>query len=141
MVGCRCVFVESIACPPIQCAFTPILAGEPSAPKLEGHMGDDGNSIKVNLIKQDDGGSPIRHYLIKYKVKQSPEWKPEIRLPSGSDHVMLKSLDWNAEYEVTVIAENQQGKSKPARYAFRTSAQPTIIPASTTTTSGLGTAA
>ncbi|XP_039206457.1 neural cell adhesion molecule 1 isoform X3 [Crotalus tigris] len=115
--------------------------GEPSAPKLEGHIGEDGNSIKVNLIKQDDGGSPIRHYLIKYRVKQSPDWKPEIRLPSGSDHVMLKSLDWNAEYEVTVIAENQQGKSKPARYAFRTSAQPTIIPASSTPTSGLGTAA
>ncbi|KAF4802265.1 hypothetical protein TURU_027303 [Turdus rufiventris] len=41
---------------------------EPSAPKLEGHIGEDGNSIKVNVIKQDDGGSPIRHYLIKYKA-------------------------------------------------------------------------
>ncbi|KAI1230723.1 hypothetical protein IHE44_0008601 [Lamprotornis superbus] len=105
---------------------------EPSAPKLEGHIGEDGNSIKVNVIKQDDGGSPIRHYLIKYKA---------IRLPSGSDHVMLKSLDWNADYEVYVVAENQQGKSKPAHYAFRTSAQPTVIPASTSPTSGLGTAA
>nr|AAB59959.1 neural cell adhesion molecule [Gallus gallus] len=114
---------------------------EPSAPKLEGQMGEDGNSIKVNVIKQDDGGSPIRHYLIKYKAKHSSEWKPEIRLPSGIDHVMLKSLDWNAEYEVYVIAENQQGKSKPAHYAFRTSAQPTVIPASTSPTSGLGTAA
>ncbi|XP_021231683.1 neural cell adhesion molecule 1 isoform X1 [Numida meleagris] len=114
---------------------------EPSAPKLEGQVGEDGNSIKVNVIKQDDGGSPIRHYLIKYKAKHSSEWKPEIRLPSGSDHVMLKSLDWNAEYEVYVIAENQQGKSKPAHYAFRTSAQPTVIPASTSPTSGLGTAA
>ncbi|KAM9370081.1 neural cell adhesion molecule 1 isoform 1-T1 [Phaethornis superciliosus] len=114
---------------------------EPSAPKLEGQMGEDGNSIKVNVIKQDDGGSPIRHYLIKYKAKHSSEWKPEIRLPSGSDHVMLKSLDWNAEYEVYVIAENQQGKSKPAHYAFRTSPQPTVIPASTSPTSGLGTAA
>ncbi|XP_065711658.1 neural cell adhesion molecule 1 isoform X7 [Patagioenas fasciata] len=102
---------------------------EPSAPKLEGQMGEDGNSIKVNVIKQDDGGSPIRHYLIKYKAKHSSEWKPEIRIPSGSDHVMLKALDWNAEYEVYVIAENQQGKSKPAHYAFRTSAQPTAIPA------------
>nr|XP_006111291.1 neural cell adhesion molecule 1 isoform X5 [Pelodiscus sinensis] len=115
--------------------------GEPSAPKLEGQIGEDGNSIKVNLIKQDDGGSPIRHYLIKYKAKHSSDWKPEIRLPSGSDHVMLKSLDWNAEYEVYVIAENQQGKSKPAHYAFRTSAQPTVIPASSSPTSGLGTAA
>ncbi|XP_061448225.1 neural cell adhesion molecule 1 isoform X1 [Rhineura floridana] len=114
---------------------------EPSAPKLEGHMGEDGNSIKVNLIKQDDGGSPIRHYLIKYKVKHSTEWKPEMRLPSSSDHVILKALDWNAEYEVYVIAENQQGKSQPAHYAFRTSAQPTIIPASTSPASGLGTAA
>ncbi|XP_023964816.1 neural cell adhesion molecule 1 isoform X16 [Chrysemys picta bellii] len=101
---------------------------EPSAPKLEGQIGEDGNSIKVNLIKQDDGGSPIRHYLIKYKALSS-DWKPEIRLPSGSDHVILKSLEWNAEYEVYVIAENQQGKSKPAHYAFRTSAQPTVIPA------------
>uniref|UniRef100_A0A8C9MYI2 Neural cell adhesion molecule 1 n=1 Tax=Serinus canaria TaxID=9135 RepID=A0A8C9MYI2_SERCA len=113
---------------------------EPSAPKLEGHIGEDGNSIKVNVIKQDDGGSPIRHYLIKYKAHSS-EWKPEIRLPSGSDHVMLKSLDWNADYEVYVVAENQQGKSKPAHYAFRTSAQPTVIPASSSPASGLGTAA
>ncbi|XP_057346811.1 neural cell adhesion molecule 1 isoform X26 [Manis pentadactyla] len=101
---------------------------EPSAPKLEGQMGEDGNSIKVNLIKQDDGGSPIRHYLVRYRALSS-EWKPEIRLPSGSDHVMLKALDWNAEYEVYVVAENQQGKSKAAHFVFRTSAQPTAIPA------------
>lgn len=44
------------------------VSGEPSAPKLEGQMGEDGNSIKVNLIKQDDGGSPIRHYLVKYRT-------------------------------------------------------------------------
>ncbi|XP_047608253.1 neural cell adhesion molecule 1 isoform X27 [Phacochoerus africanus] len=107
---------------------TELSKGEPSAPKLEGQMGEDGNSIKVNLIKQDDGGSPIRHYLVKYRALSS-EWKPEIRLPSGSDHVMLKSLDWNAEYEVYVVAENQQGKSKAAHFVFRTSAQPTAIPA------------
>ncbi|KAM5246335.1 neural cell adhesion molecule 1 isoform 9-T9 [Ctenodactylus gundi] len=113
---------------------------EPSAPKLEGQMGEDGNSIKVNLIKQDDGGSPIRHYLVKYRALSS-EWKPEIRLPSASDHVMLKSLDWNAEYEVYVVAENQQGKSKPAHFVFRTSAQPTAIPANGSPTSGLSTGA
>lgn len=113
---------------------------EPSAPKLEGQMGEDGNSIKVNLIKQDDGGSPIRHYLVKYRALSS-EWKPEIRLPSGSDHVMLKSLDWNAEYEVYVVAENQQGKSKAAHFVFKTSAQPTAIPANGSPTSGLSTGA
>ncbi|XP_029812425.1 neural cell adhesion molecule 1 isoform X3 [Suricata suricatta] len=117
------------------------LPREPSAPKLEGQMGEDGNSIKVNLIKQDDGGSPIRHYLVKYRAKLSSEWKPEIRLPSGSDHVMLKSLEWNAEYEVYVVAENQQGKSKAAHFVFRTSAQPTAIPANGSPTSGLSTGA
>ncbi|XP_057172940.1 neural cell adhesion molecule 1 isoform X10 [Ursus arctos] len=114
---------------PLPALTTTEPAREPSAPKLEGQMGEDGNSIKVNLIKQDDGGSPIRHYLVKYRAKLSSEWKPEIRLPSGSDHVMLKSLDWNAEYEVYVVAENQQGKSKAAHFVFRTSAQPTAIPA------------
>nr|XP_045362750.1 neural cell adhesion molecule 1 [Camelus bactrianus] len=82
--------------------------GEPSAPKLEGQMGEDGNSIKVNLIKQDDGGSPIRHYLVKYRA---------------------------------VMAENQQGKSKAAHFVFRTSAQPTAIPANGSPTSGLSTGA
>ncbi|XP_044524958.1 neural cell adhesion molecule 1 [Gracilinanus agilis] len=115
--------------------------GEPSAPKLEGQMGEDGNSIKVNLIKQDDGGSPIRHYLVKYRAKLSSEWKPEIKLPSGSDHVMLKALEWNAEYEVFVVAENQQGKSKAAHFVFRTSAQPTAIPANGSPTTSLGTGA
>ncbi|XP_049634627.1 neural cell adhesion molecule 1 isoform X7 [Suncus etruscus] len=114
---------------------------EPSAPKLEGQMGEDGNSIKVNLIKQDDGGSPIKHYLVKYRAKLSSEWKPEIRLASGSDHVMLKSLDWNAEYEVYVVAENQQGKSKAAHFVFKTSAQPTVIPANGSPTAGLSTGA
>ncbi|XP_074191574.1 neural cell adhesion molecule 1 isoform X5 [Rhinolophus sinicus] len=117
------------------------LPREPSAPKLEGQMGEDGNSIKVNLIKQDDGGSPIRHYLVKYRAKLSSDWKPEIRLPSGSDHVLLKSLDWNAEYEVYVVAENQQGKSKAAHFVFRTSAQPTAIPANGSPTAGLSTGA
>ncbi|XP_069411157.1 neural cell adhesion molecule 1 isoform X12 [Ovis canadensis] len=113
---------------PLPALTTTEASREPSAPKLEGQMGEDGNSIKVKVIKQDDGGSPIRHYLVKYRALSS-EWKPEIRLPSGSDHIMLKSLDWNAEYEVYVVAENQQGKSKAAHFVFRTSAQPTAIPA------------
>uniref|UniRef100_A0A8C5TCP6 Neural cell adhesion molecule 1 n=1 Tax=Malurus cyaneus samueli TaxID=2593467 RepID=A0A8C5TCP6_9PASS len=58
---------------------------EPSAPKLEGHIGEDGNSIKVNVIKQDDGGSPIRHYLIKYKaVSEGWMGSPDLGLPLAS---------------------------------------------------------
>ncbi|XP_045573193.1 neural cell adhesion molecule 1 isoform X15 [Salmo salar] len=114
---------------------------EPSPPKLEGKLQTMGNALKVNWIKQDDGGSPIKHYLIRYRAKHVSDWKPEIRLPHGSEYVVLSSLDWNTEYEVYVVAENQQGKSQPGTISFRTAAEPTAIPDTMTSGSGLGTGA
>ncbi|XP_029924427.1 neural cell adhesion molecule 1a isoform X4 [Myripristis murdjan] len=116
------------------------LKGEPSAPKLEVKL-HKGNSLKVNWIKQDDGGSPIKHYLVRYKAKHVSDWKPEIRLPHGSDYVVLSGLDWNTEYEVYVVAENQQGKSKPGVLSFRTATEPTTVPDAVGGGSGLGTGA
>ncbi|XP_035009481.1 neural cell adhesion molecule 1b isoform X4 [Hippoglossus stenolepis] len=102
--------------------------GNPNPPKLEGAVQPKGNSLRVSWIKQDDGGSPILHYLIRYKPIQASEWKPEIRLPSGSEYVVLSSLEWDTEYNVYVVAENQKGKSQPASMSFRTSTQPEAIP-------------
>ncbi|TMS13853.1 Neural cell adhesion molecule 1 [Larimichthys crocea] len=113
---------------------------EPSAPVL-GIMVQKGNTLKINLIRQDDGGSPIIHFLVKYKAKHVSEWKPEIRLPAGSEYVVLNSLDWNTEYEIHVVAENQQGKSEPGTLSFRTAADPTTIPDAMDGGSGLGTGA
>ncbi|KTG07270.1 hypothetical protein cypCar_00018143, partial [Cyprinus carpio] len=87
-----------------------------------------GNEMKVHWIKQDDGGSPIKHYLVRYRAKNRQDWKPEIRLPNGSEYVVLRSLDWNTEYEVYVIAENQRGRSEPGKLSFRTLPEPTAIP-------------
>ncbi|XP_044059764.1 neural cell adhesion molecule 1b isoform X20 [Siniperca chuatsi] len=101
----------------------------PNPPKLEGALQPKGNSLKVSWIKQDDGGSPILHYLVRYKPLQAPEWKPEIRLPSGSEYVVLSGLEWDTEYNVYVVAENQKGKSQPATMSFRTSTEPDAIPA------------
>ncbi|KAM6933620.1 neural cell adhesion molecule 1-like isoform 2-T2 [Xenentodon cancila] len=101
----------------------------PNPPKLEGALQPKGNSLKVSWIKQDDGGSPILHYLIRYRPIQSSEWKPEIRLPSGSEHVVLSGLEWDTEYNVYVVAENQKGKSQPASMSFKTSSKPEAIPA------------
>lgn len=115
--------------------------GEPSAPKLQANLQNGGNSLKVNWIKQDDGGSPIKHYLVRYKAKHVLDWKPEIRLPHGSEYVVLSGLDWDTEYEVLVVAENQQGKSKPGVVSFRTTAEPTTIPDAVDGGSGLGTGA
>ncbi|XP_035535850.1 neural cell adhesion molecule 1b isoform X5 [Morone saxatilis] len=101
----------------------------PNPPKLEGALQPKGNSLKISWIKQDDGGSPILHYLIRYKPLQEPDWKPEIRLPSGSEYVVLSALEWDTEYSVYVVAVNQKGKSKPATMSFRTSTKPEAIPA------------
>ncbi|XP_045930547.1 neural cell adhesion molecule 1b isoform X3 [Micropterus dolomieu] len=100
----------------------------PNPPKLEGALQPKGNSLKVSWIKQDDGGSPILHYLIRYKPLEAPDWKPEIRMPSGSEYVVLSGLEWDTEYNVYVVAENQKGKSPPATMSFRTSTEPDAIP-------------
>eukprot|EP00079_Xenopus_tropicalis_P037676 XP_017951447.1 PREDICTED: neural cell adhesion molecule 1 isoform X2 [Xenopus tropicalis] len=126
---------------PSQEFTTQPVKGEPSAPKLVWHLNEDGNNVKVEIIKQDDGGSPIRHYLVNYRALNAADWKPEMRVPSSSHHVMLKALEWNVEYEVIVVAENQQGKSKPARLSFRTTAKPTATTATTSASAGLGTGA
>uniref|UniRef100_A0A8C1JSG1 Neural cell adhesion molecule 1a n=1 Tax=Cyprinus carpio TaxID=7962 RepID=A0A8C1JSG1_CYPCA len=111
---------------------------EPNPPKLEVKPLSTGNEMKVHWIKQDDGGSPIKHYLVRYRAKNRQDWKPEIRLPNGSEYVVLRSLDWNTEYEVYVIAENQRGRSEPGKLSFRTLPEPTAIPE---TSSGMSTGA
>ncbi|XP_029303317.1 neural cell adhesion molecule 1a isoform X8 [Cottoperca gobio] len=126
---------------PARIFTTEPVQGEPSAPKLEVKVQERGNTLKVSWIKQDDGGSPIKHYLIRYKAKHVSEWKPEIRSPHDSDYVLLSGLDWNTEYEVYVVAENRQGKSEPAVISFRTATDPTTIPDAMDGGSGLGTGA
>ncbi|XP_026859257.2 neural cell adhesion molecule 1a isoform X4 [Electrophorus electricus] len=117
------------------------LKGEPNPPKLEAKLQSTGNELKVNWIKQDDGGSPIKHYLVRFRPKHHSDWKPEIRLPNVSEYVVLRGLDWNTEYEVYVVAENQQGRSEPGILSFRTSPEPTAIPDTAGGGTGLGTGA
>uniref|UniRef100_A0A8C2J9D8 Neural cell adhesion molecule 1a n=1 Tax=Cyprinus carpio TaxID=7962 RepID=A0A8C2J9D8_CYPCA len=91
---------------------------EPNPPKLEVKPLSTGNEMKVHWIKQDDGGSPIKHYLVRYRAVSM----------IGHEYVVLRSLDWNTEYEVYVIAENQRGRSEPGKLSFRTLPEPTAIP-------------
>nr|XP_020453978.1 neural cell adhesion molecule 1-like isoform X12 [Monopterus albus] len=121
-------------------AFTTEPVREPSAPILEVKGQNGGESLKVNWTTQDDGGSPIERYLVRYKAKHVSDWKPQLRLPHNSEHVVLNALDWNTEYEIHVVAENQQGKSEPGIISFRTGTKPTVIPA-VDSGSGLGTGA
>ncbi|XP_039526695.1 neural cell adhesion molecule 1b isoform X6 [Pimephales promelas] len=113
--------------------------GEPSPPILEGTLHSKGNALKVKWTKQDDGGSPITHYLVRYKPREDPDWKPEIRLPNVSEYLMLTGLEWDTEYDVFVVAENQQGKSKPGTLTFKTSSEPAATTDSMEDGTGLNT--
>ncbi|KAG7266409.1 hypothetical protein CRUP_027142 [Coryphaenoides rupestris] len=101
---------------------------KPNPPKLDGALQPKGNSVRVNWIKQDDGGSPILLYLVRYRPKHTSDWMPEMRLPSSSEYATLGQLRWDTEYEVYVVAENRKGKSQPGSFSFRTSAEPSAIP-------------
>ncbi|KAA0720098.1 Neural cell adhesion molecule 1 [Triplophysa tibetana] len=114
------------------------LTGEPNPPKLEATPQSPANVMRIYLIKQDDGGSPIKHYLVRYKPKLRQHWKPEYRVPNGSESFVLTDLEWNTDYEISVVAENLRGKSEPGILSFRTSPEPTAIPE---ISSGLGTGA
>ncbi|KAM9853215.1 neural cell adhesion molecule 1b [Aulostomus maculatus] len=100
----------------------------PNPPKIQGALEPIGNSLRISWIKQDDGGSPILHYLVRYKPIQAPEWKPQMRVPIGSDYVVLNGLEWDTEYNVNVVAVNLKGKSQPATMSIRTSTEPAAIP-------------
>ncbi|XP_047235173.1 neural cell adhesion molecule 1a isoform X15 [Girardinichthys multiradiatus] len=114
---------------------------EPNAPILEVTPVKSSNSVKVKWTKQDDGGSPIKHYLVRYKAKHVSDWKPELRLPPASEYIMLNGLDWNTDYEIRVVAENQRGRSEPSITSFRTATEPTTIPDTAGSGSGLSTGA
>ncbi|XP_028825658.1 neural cell adhesion molecule 1b isoform X8 [Denticeps clupeoides] len=118
--------------------FSKSSEGEPNAPKLEGIM-QPANVFMVKWVRQDDGGSPITHYLVRYKPKEATEWKQEIRMPGGSEYILLNGLDWDTEYDVIVVAENMQGKSKPATLNFRTASEPEASPDSLDSGFGLTT--
>ncbi|XP_061596335.1 neural cell adhesion molecule 1a isoform X4 [Cololabis saira] len=122
-------------------AATSLPLREPSAPKLEGKPQNGGNVLKVKWTEQDDGGSPIKHYLVRYKATHVSDWKPEIRLPYSSEYVVLSGLDWDTEYLVYVVAENQQGRSIPGVLRYRTDVEPTSVPDKLNRGSGLGTGA
>ncbi|KAK5599989.1 hypothetical protein CRENBAI_012047 [Crenichthys baileyi] len=108
-----------------------VCGGEPNAPILEVTPVKSSNSVKVKWTKQDDGGSPIKHYLVRYKAKHVSDWKPELRLPPASEYILLNGLDWNTDYEIHVVAENQRGRSEPSITSFRTATEPTTIPGTT----------
>ncbi|XP_047661567.1 neural cell adhesion molecule 1a isoform X9 [Tachysurus fulvidraco] len=121
--------------------FKTLPVREPNPPKLDAKLQSPGNEMKVIWTKQDDGGSPIKQYLLSYRPKHHNNQKTVIRVPNGGEFYVLRGLEWNTEYEISVVAENQQGRSEPGIYFLRTSAEPTAIPDPVVSGTSLGTGA
>ncbi|KAM7420334.1 hypothetical protein PAMA_014854 [Pampus argenteus] len=92
---------------------------EPESPVLlSNEMKIEGNSFSVPLIQNDNGGTPLLKFNIRYRQnKEGAEWK-EKELPSDADSVSLQDLPFGFEYQLEVIALNANGSSVPARFNF-----------------------
>ncbi|KAM7382564.1 hypothetical protein PAMP_002290 [Pampus punctatissimus] len=101
---------------------------EPESPVLlSNEMKVEGNSFSVPLIQNDNGGTPLLKFNIRYgQNKEGAEWK-ENELPSDADAVSLQDLSFGSEYQLEVVAVNANGSSVPARFNFTTAEQLGII--------------
>ncbi|XP_051575183.1 neural cell adhesion molecule 2-like isoform X2 [Myxocyprinus asiaticus] len=76
------------------------------------------NSVSIPIKQQNDRGSPILHYAVRYRVnKENEEWK-EKEMPGNSSRIHLSGLQYNSDYQMEVIAINHNGSSSMAKVNF-----------------------
>ncbi|XP_051721043.1 neural cell adhesion molecule 1-like isoform X2 [Ctenopharyngodon idella] len=76
------------------------------------------NSISIPIKQLKDGGSPIQHYIVRYKGNQENDEWAENKFPGNSSRIQLNGLQYNAEYQMEVYAVNRNGSSSPAKINF-----------------------
>lgn len=93
--------------------------GEPESPVLVASEGMvEGNVFSIPLIQLDRGGSPIIHYIVRYRVnKMDEDWRVK-DLPSNSTVINLHDLQYKSDYHMEVLAVNSYGSSSPAKLNF-----------------------
>ncbi|XP_043557341.1 neural cell adhesion molecule 2-like isoform X1 [Chiloscyllium plagiosum] len=118
-------------------AFQTLPVQEPSPPTVQGHSGN-GKNYKLVVTKQDDGGSPILRYVLKYRTKdKEEEWMQQIAQGS-KDSIILERLQWDMRYEVKITAVNKLGSSEPTIYEFTMPPKPNTIANTLFRSLGLG---
>lgn len=70
------------------------------------------NSINVQWKNGDDGGAPIRGYIIHFK-REYGEWE-EIKLSHKSNHYALSQLLCGTDYQMYLTAYNRIGMGAPS---------------------------
>ncbi|XP_016339037.1 neural cell adhesion molecule 1-like isoform X2 [Sinocyclocheilus anshuiensis] len=88
----------------------------------------DTNSVSIPIKQLKDGGSPILHYIVRYKENNENEEWTEKEIPGNSSKIQLNNLQYNANYQMEVYAVNHNGSSSTAKINF-TVPQPVSQPA------------
>ncbi|XP_036414659.1 neural cell adhesion molecule 1 isoform X3 [Colossoma macropomum] len=93
--------------------------GEPDKPVLSSTDGKlEGNSYSIPIKQLDDGGHPIQHFLVRYRMEKEGENWIEKEMPASSTKIQLQNLQYNSDYQMEVLAFNINGSSSPAKLNF-----------------------
>ncbi|XP_017564261.1 neural cell adhesion molecule 1 isoform X1 [Pygocentrus nattereri] len=93
--------------------------GEPDRPVLSSTDGKlEGNSYSIPIKQLDDGGQPIQHFLVRYRMEKEGENWIEKEMPANSTKIQLQDLQYNSDYQMEVFAFNINGSSGPAKLNF-----------------------
>ncbi|KAL6462265.1 hypothetical protein MHYP_G00286870 [Metynnis hypsauchen] len=92
---------------------------EPDRPVLSSTDGKlEGNSYSIPIKQLDDGGYPIQHFLVRYRMEKEGENWIEKEIPANSTKIQLQGLQYNSDYQMEVFAFNINGSSGPAKLNF-----------------------
>ncbi|XP_051870669.1 neural cell adhesion molecule 2-like isoform X1 [Pristis pectinata] len=117
--------------------FQTLPVQEPGPPAVQGYKGS-GKNFKLVVTKQDDGGSPILRYVLKYRTKdKEEEWVQKVT-QGGQDSIILEQLQWDMQYQVQITAVNKLGSSEPTFYEFTMPPKPNTIANTLFRSLGLG---
>lgn len=97
----------------LSCSYA--FSGSPSAPVGPLEFKDiQKSSVTVSWKpSEDDGGSPITHYVVEKREKSKPTWSYIDRIKSTTTQLTMTHLVEKTEYFTRVKAENKAGLSEP----------------------------
>ncbi|TSK20187.1 Neural cell adhesion molecule 1 [Bagarius yarrelli] len=76
------------------------------------------NTYSVPFKQLNDGGSPVTHYVVRYRMKKDGEPWREKETDANSSRIALQNLEYETDYEAELIAVNINGFSKPVKIYF-----------------------
>ncbi|KAJ8289740.1 hypothetical protein GJAV_G00004760 [Gymnothorax javanicus] len=92
---------------------------EPDSPVLiDGEMQVEKNSFSIPITQQDNGGTPIIHYIVRSKPDLEDSVWEEMQFPANATAIHLAGLQYNTSYHLEIVAVNTLGSSKPAYFSF-----------------------